>query len=216
MTLTQQGSLGVGTAHPIRSLTVNNGEMSLIAYADGSNNAWLNISDVNGSNGNAMNLLIRGLANGGSAGANLSNVNIYANAVWAWGTITAAGNSDRRLKQNIKPLTGTLSKLDRLRGVSFEWNHLAATSMGRKEGQKAIGMIAQEVQKVYPELVVVAPKRDGHQYLSIDYDKFTAVLLESVKELKKEKDEEIQKLQDDNEQLKSRVDALEKKARVGK
>jgi hypothetical protein len=102
--------------------------------------------------------------------------------VWAYGTITAAGNSDRRLKQNIKPLTDTLSKLDQLRGVSFEWNHLA-TSMGHKEGQKAIGMIAQEVQKVYPELVIVAPEHDGRRYLSIDYEKFTAVLLQAIKEL---------------------------------
>jgi hypothetical protein len=51
--------------------------------------------------------------------------------------------------------------------------------MGHKEGEKAIGMIAQEMQKVYPELVK-APKK---AYLSIDYGKFTAVLLQAVKEL---------------------------------
>ena len=95
-------------------------------------------------------------------------------------TITAA--SDARLKQNILSLTGTLSKLDQLRGVSFEWNHLA-TTLGLKEGQKSIGMIAQELQTVYPELVV-ASRNEQQDYLSIDYMKFTAVLLQAIKELK--------------------------------
>ena len=113
-----------------------------------------------------------------------------------------AVNSDGRLTQNIVPLTGTLSKLDQLRGVSFEWNHLS-TSMGHKEGEKTIGMIAQELQKVYPELVK-APKK---AYLSIDYMKFTAVLLQVAKEQQKE----IKELQERNEQLRARMDALEKK-----
>jgi len=100
--------------------------------------------------------------------------------IHATGTITA--DSDMRLKQDILPLTGVLSKLDQLHGVSFEWNHLS-TTRGHKEGEKSIGMIAQELQKVYPELVVAA--KSGHEdYLSIDYIKFTAVLLQSIKELK--------------------------------
>ena len=152
-------------------------------------NAFINGSDPSGNNGNSYNINIRGLINGGSAGANLAGLYLYANSVWAPGTITAA--SDGRLKQNIKPLTNTLSKLDRLRGVSFQWNHLAATSVGNKEGQKAIGMIAQELQKVYPELVV-ASKNGNQEYLSIDYGKFTAVLLQAIKEQQKEI-EELQK-----------------------
>ena len=117
-------------------------------------------------------------------------------------TITAA--SDARLKQNILSLTGTLSKLDQLRGVSFEWNHLAAT-MGLKEGQKSIGMIAQELQKVYPELV--SASKNGHQeYLSIDYGKFTAVLLQSIKELKGQ----MNTMQDQINALQEKVKKLEK------
>ena len=118
-------------------------------------------------------------------GAETVTGNLQVNgAITSSGCIStsAASCSDRRLKQNILPLTGTLSKLDQLRGVSFEWNHLA-TTLGLKEGQKSIGMIAQELQKVYPELVVAT--KSGHQeYLSIDYGKFTVVLLQSIKELK--------------------------------
>ena len=183
------GPLGIGTLTPIRTLTVSGGGgSSEMAMVSTNANAFINGSDPSGNNGNSYNINIRGLINGGSAGANLAGLYLYANSVWAPGTITAA--SDGRLKQNIKPLTNTLSKLDRLRGVSFQWNHLAATSVGNKEGQKAIGMIAQELQKVYPELVV-ASKNGNQEYLSIDYGKFTAVLLQAVKELKKEKDKEI-------------------------
>lgn len=112
--------------------------------------------------------------------------------------------SDRRLKKNIRPLANTLSKLDQLRGVSFEWNHLA-TTVGLKEGDKNIGMIAQELQKVYPELVK-ADKGKNHEYLSIDYSKFTAVLLESIKELKGQ----VNTMQDQINFLQAEVKALEK------
>ena len=102
--------------------------------------------------------------------------------------------------------------------------------MGHKEGEKGIGMIAQELQKVYPELVV-ASKNEHQDYLSIDYMKFTAVLLQAVKELKKEKDkeikdqqkeiqdqgkethalkEEIRDLKAENKEIKERVKKLEK------
>ena len=131
-----------------------------------------------------------------------NNFNVTAN-IWASGTITAA--SDGRLKQNIQPLTGVLSNLDQLRGVSFEWNHLS-TTMGHKEGEKSIGMIAQELQKVYPELVV-STKHGDQEYLSIDYGKFTAVLLQSVKELKSQ----MGTMQDKIDTLQERVKILEQK-----
>jgi len=112
--------------------------------------------------------------------------------------------SDQRLKQNIQALTGALSKLDGLRGVSFEWNH-SATSVGLKEGQKNIGMIAQELQKVYPELVE-SSKHGDQEYLSIDYAKFTAVLLQSVKELKSQ----MNAMQDQINALQRKVKTPEK------
>jgi len=110
--------------------------------------------------------------------------------------------SDRRLKKNIATLTNVLPKLDQLRGVSFEWNHLAA-SMGHKEGERNIGMIAQELQKVYPELVATTKNSKGKEYLAIDYSKFTAVLLQSIKELKTQ-----------NNQMQQKIDGLEKKVDI--
>ena len=198
------GSVSIGTTTPVRPLTVSGGSgSSEISMVSTNANAYINGSDPNGNNGGSYNITIRGLASGGSASANLTQINLDASSVWAPGTITAA--SDGRLKQNIKPLTGTLSKLDQLRGVSFEWNHLAATSIGNKEGEKGIGMIAQELQKVYPELVV-ASKNGNQEYLSIDYGKFTAVLLQSIKELKSQ----MNTMQDQINALQRKVKTLEK------
>ena len=81
--------------------------------------------------------------------------------------------SDRTLKKNIVTLDGALDKLDDLKGIYHGW-------IQQEHSKREVGVIAQDVQKVYPELVV----KCGNGYLSVDYPKFTAVLLQSVKELK--------------------------------
>jgi hypothetical protein len=81
--------------------------------------------------------------------------------------------SDSRLKKNIVNLDGALDKLDMIRGVYHDW-------IDESQGGRQIGVIAQEIQAVYPELVM----EGGNGYLSVNYPKLTAVLLQSVKELK--------------------------------
>jgi hypothetical protein len=101
--------------------------------------------------------------------------------------------SDERFKTNVATLSSALEKVEKLRGVCFEWNDKAG-SVGARTGQKQIGVVAQEVEAVFPELV--ASTTEG--YKSVDYTKLTAVLIEAVKELKTE-----------NESLKIRLEALE-------
>ena len=81
--------------------------------------------------------------------------------------------SDSRLKKDIVELDGALEKLDAIRGVRYNW---IAESMGDHQ----VGVIAQEIQSVYPELV----KEGGNGFLSVDYPKLTAVLIQALKELK--------------------------------
>lgn len=87
--------------------------------------------------------------------------------------------SDRKLKDDINTIPNALSKIHALRGVSYTWN------AGSRSGQPDIGLIAQEVEKVIPE--IVRPKKmpllDDKEYKTIDYEKIIAVLVESVKEL---------------------------------
>jgi Chaperone of endosialidase len=144
----------------------------------------------------ANNLTLSGMITASSGTLEVSG-NLYATGnIWAL--------SDERLKQNFMPLANTLSMIDQLHGVSFEWNHLSA-AIGQKEGERSIGLIAQEMQKVYPELVGTVKKGD-QAYLAIDYSKFTAVLLQAVKELRsQEKDMQAQ-----IDSLQARVKALEK------
>ena len=104
--------------------------------------------------------------------------------------ITAYYSSDERLKENVVQLEGALDKVKAMRGVTFDWKELSdeeRKTIHSHEGHD-LGVIAQEVQAVYPELV---HQRD-HGYLSVDYVKLTAVLIEAVKELS-DKVEELSK-----------------------
>ena len=102
----------------------------------------------------------------------------------AWCTGNIWGSSDLRWKKNIVTLPGPLEKLSRLRGVEFDWKREEFKENNFPEGRQ-IGIIAQELEKEFPELV----STDNAGYKSIAYDKLTAVLLEAVKEL----EEKIQK-----------------------
>jgi len=126
-----------------------------------------------------------------------------------------ASSSDIRLKENIKPIEEGLDKVMKMRGVNYTWK-------SDEKHQKKIGLIAQEVEKVLPELVFTN-EADG--YKGINYGEITAVLIEALKELKKEADsrnvtikenqnsikdqsEKIGQLQQENKKLQKEVNEL--------
>jgi hypothetical protein len=90
--------------------------------------------------------------------------------------------SDQRLKDDVQTIDNALDKVCNLRGVSYTWNN------GSRKGQKDLGLIAQEVEQVLPELVreKEMPMIDGGTYKTVDYEKIVGVLIEAVKELKAE------------------------------
>lgn len=89
--------------------------------------------------------------------------------------------SDIRLKKNIIPLGNTLEKIKQLNGMTYYWKAAEFPDYYFND-KPQIGFIAQEVESIYPELVET--NSDG--YKSVDYAKFTPVLLEAIKELQKE------------------------------
>jgi len=99
--------------------------------------------------------------------------------------------SDRELKENIFTIENGLDKVMKLRGVEFDWT---ATS---RKGQHDIGLIAQEVEEVLPEVVSVKTLRVGEfgrdgdekDFKTVNYEKMVGVLVEAVKELKAEIEE---------------------------
>ena len=80
--------------------------------------------------------------------------------------------SDERLKSDIETITNALKKVEEMRGVTFT-----------REGRQGTGVIAQEMQKVMPEVV-----HDEGEYMSVAYGNLVGVLIEAVKELKAEVD----------------------------
>ena len=93
------------------------------------------------------------------------------------GTLTQ--NSDARLKENIIPLTSTLKNIQQLNGYTYNWKDKA------RDSSLQIGVLAQELQKVYPQLV----KQDEKGTLSVNYIGLVPVLIESVKEQQKQIEE---------------------------
>jgi hypothetical protein len=88
--------------------------------------------------------------------------------------------SDSLLKINIEELQDVSEKLTNIRAVKFDWNQSVNCGLLLKDGRQ-IGLIAQEVERVFPELVLTNDKG----YKMIDYTKFAPVLLEAFKEQQK-------------------------------
>jgi hypothetical protein len=100
------------------------------------------------------------------------------------GDVVAFVSSDKRYKDNIVNISSPLDKLSKINGVSFNWNEISHKETGKKD----IGVIAQEIEEVLPEIVET---RDNG-YKAVDYPKLTALLIEAVKELS----DKVKKLED--------------------
>ena len=90
--------------------------------------------------------------------------------------------SDRKLKENIVDTKYGLKDVLKLRGVDFDWKE-------KRNKAHDVGVIAQEIQEVIPEVVMEVEDLDSNDtHLTVDYSKLVPVLIESIKELKKEID----------------------------
>jgi len=112
-----------------------------------------------------------------------------AGEIRATNNITAYYSSDKRLKDNIEPIPDALQKLNSINGVSFDWDENYIKSHGGEDDyflqKHDIGVIAQEIQSVLPE--VVREREDG--YLAVKYEGIVPLLIQAIKELKKEVEE---------------------------
>lgn len=116
----------------------------------------------------------------GSAVALSSTAGIVVNAstdtLSVDGDLIAFASSDENLKENISPIVNALSKVNTLSGNTFDWIEMPEV---HDNAGADIGVIAQEVEEVFPELVVTR----SNGYKAVRYDKLCAVLIEAVKEL---------------------------------
>jgi len=105
----------------------------------------------------------------------------------------ASGASDVRLKENVKNIPDAINKVNRINGVTFNFNNLASSSGLNLPGDQ-VGVIAQEIESVLPEAVAIAPfdtayvdggkvSKSGQNYKTVQYEKIVPLLIEAIKEL---------------------------------
>lgn len=117
--------------------------------------------------------------------------------------------SDSRLKTSITPLIGGLEKVRKLHGVTYEWRQDVDPRWAGPASRREIGLIAQEVKKVVPELV----REIGDGYLGVNYSAAVPLLVEAIKEQQVEVEaaaKEISELRSKNAALAAEVAELRK------
>jgi len=91
--------------------------------------------------------------------------------------------SDKRLKKNIKNINSTLSQIKRLQGITYLPNTISTNNSLPKnitgtQNASQYGLIAQDVQKVFPDLV---KQVDSSSYLAVDYMGLIPIIIEAIK-----------------------------------
>jgi hypothetical protein len=141
-----------------------------------------NISPCYG-NGTATN----NLTDLGASGTRWKNIYAGSN-IYAGADVVAYSSSDERLKDNLERIQQPIEKIQKISGYEFDWNDNQDTFEGHD-----IGVVAQEVEKVLPE--IVETRENG--YKAVKYEKMVALLIEGMKE----QQEQIKELQEQVQEL---------------
>jgi hypothetical protein len=108
-------------------------------------------------------------------------------AILATNDVVAFASSDERLKENLEPIGSAVEKVGQLTGYTFDWIPMEGIHV---HSGKDIGVVAQEVEKVLPEIV----EDRGNGYKAVKYDKLTALLIQAVNEQQKQIEELTKKV----------------------
>jgi hypothetical protein len=206
------GNVGIGTSAPNSTLTVGNstgtipGEISINPAFTSNEGGQINIKKS--LNGSTADWIIDQYGTTSSDArlrifnsiAETNGITIMENGNIGMGSLTPsvrlqvagdiiansiAGSSDARFKTNISPIENPLQKVLQLRGVNFDWKTTEFPTRSFSEN-RSVGFIAQEVEKVLPEVVQTEKNTEG--YKSVQYDKVVALLVEAIKEQQKQID----------------------------
>lgn len=221
MRITGTGNVGIGTTTPTSNLTVAGtpGTTGLITFTGGNYGSHFFI-------GAAQDTYIRGGKIGSHVYINddavIGNVKIGAGGIPTekldvTGNLKVNGNicytgtigacSDLRYKTNFSKIENPLNKVLALNGLHYDWK-VDEFKENNFTKDRQIGFIAQEIEKIFPEMVVT----DTKGYKSVDYARLTPVLVEAIKELKTLNDElknKNEKLESNSQKLEARLDKIE-------
>jgi hypothetical protein len=231
MRITNTGNVGIGTTNPGYKLTVDNDALNTnnpALYVKNPNSSTAAV--IAEFVGDSDSIQIKNIGTGDYAIYNSQQSNGIAlfdgnggveiryngatvleadsnGGVKVTGQLSATGDvvaysSDERLKENIKPIESAVDKIKQLKGVTFDWNE-KSEELGFEPSTKTndVGVIAQDVEAVFPQLVQLAPfdigsdedgkatSKSGEDYKTVNYARLTAVLIEAVKEQQQQIDE---------------------------
>ena len=231
-----------GTAHDPNSGTIildhdNPGGQSSIVFRSkvnrGIDYAYINYKDnTTGATSGQNSQLLIGTSNDSddniiiSASGGSGLITLQATTTAMSGDITAVGNitayfSDNRLKTYISDIKDPLEIINSLKGFYYKPNE-TAKSYGYNNTKKELGLSAQDVKKVLPELITLAPfdrttdkdgniiSKSGEDYLTMSYERLSPVFVEAIKAMKKELDDlkEMKKELDELREFKKELDEL--------
>ena len=167
-------------------LAVSNLGYPAATFEGGGTNTTVTITSIsgNGQAGTGIGLAVTAGSYSYASVDITNNAGSSYPAINAVGTIRTSGNviayySDDRLKTKLGIIQNSLEKLNTLSGFYYEPNELAQ-SLGY-EKRREIGISAQDVQKVLPEIIHNAPI--DNKYLTIDYERLIPLIIEAIKEL---------------------------------
>jgi hypothetical protein len=213
MNISGSGNVSIGTTSTTNKFEVAGNAGQLFSVSDSFTGTIFAASDVSGIP--SIEALDTGLVkmeqyggqvaiNTGTVASSTASLSVYG-MIYTMGTlgeirasseITAYYSSDRRLKENIKLIENPITIIDQIRGVTFDWTDEHMARRGGEDGyfvrKHDIGVIAQEVQAVLPELV--GTREDG--YLAVKYEKIVPLLIEAIKSQQKTIDSLVKDLDD--------------------
>lgn len=230
------GNVGIGTISPSANLHINAGIHPALLKIEGYEAAttWIN-NNVDGTGGDTAAYMLS--ANHGNFyinyspdnfGVASSNVGYFSDPAGTYsfvlnGSANAVGgvwvSSDATLKNNIKPLGSVMDKIKLLNPVTYTYKHDGEAAKMNLPKTPQIGLIAQELEKVFPEFVKTDRKKnadgsyskDVNGLKSVNYAGIVPVLIEGLQEQQKQldaKDAAINQLQKDMQELKAQMNQL--------
>ena len=188
--IVENGNVGIGTTNPSVKLHIQDGNTGFLFKDSGSTSGYTTtFSEDNtglkiGHNSGSRDIQFQTNSNtkmtihaDGNVGIGTTNP---GERLEVNGNVKASAflySSDINLKQNIQNIPNALQKIQQLNGVYFQW---------KESGKDGVGVIAQDIEKVFPELVATDPNTG---LKSVSYGNLVAPLIEAIKEQQKQIDE---------------------------
>ena len=179
-----QGITGIGAPGTKGAQGITGQNAGITTYTNAGTNRLIRGGNTSATIDGVSDLTFTGnllaVKNSLDVGSSFTGTNSTDGLIRAKNDVIAYSTSDKRLKENIRPIPWAVDKVKQINGVYFDWTPLTKEEKIHIHGNEGadIGVIAQEIEAILPELVTT---RDNG-YKAVKYDKMVALLIEAIKE----------------------------------